>query len=53
MRSGSISVSPGMVISKGTKVGYMGMSGRATGVHLHFMIEFNGDNIDPKPKLGI
>jgi murein DD-endopeptidase MepM/ murein hydrolase activator NlpD len=52
MRQGSLTVSPGMVISKGTKVGIMGASGRVTGTHLHFMIDYNGVPINPGPYIG-
>ncbi len=51
LRPGSITVSPGMVVSKGTKIGYMGSSGRATGTHLHFMIDYNGRSINPATKI--
>jgi len=51
LRAGSIVVSPGMVVSKGTKLAFMGSSGRATGTHLHFMIDYNGRSINPATKI--
>lgn len=53
LRAGSIVVSPGMVVSKGTKIAYMGSSGRATGTHLHFMIDYNGRSINPATKISL
>ena len=39
----------GDVVTKGSKVGYMGTTGYSTGVHLHFQIDVNGTAIDSLP----
>lgn len=38
-------------VKAGDKLGYMGKTGRATGAHLHFGIQYEGKWIDPKPYL--
>ena len=43
----SISVSAGQSVSQGQVVGGVGMTGSATGVHLHFEIIYNGSYCDP------
>ena len=35
----------------GQQIGYMGKTGLATGKHLHFGIQYNGEWIDPEPYL--
>ncbi|MBS4189857.1 M23 family metallopeptidase [Bacillus sp. FJAT-49705] len=43
----SISVNPGQVVSKGSKIGVMGSTGNSTGVHLHFELYKNGSLQNP------
>lgn len=43
----------GQKISSGTPIGIMGMSGRATGRHLHLTIKENGKEIDPLKNINI
>jgi murein DD-endopeptidase MepM/ murein hydrolase activator NlpD len=43
----SISVSSGMKIAIGQKIGNMGSSGRSTGPHLHYEVHFRGKTYDP------
>ena len=43
----SISVKPGQVVEKGSKIGVMGSTGHSTGVHLHFEIYKNGSLVNP------
>jgi murein DD-endopeptidase MepM/ murein hydrolase activator NlpD len=38
---------PGMRISAGTPMGRMGMTGNATGVHLHYEVQVDGLLVDP------
>lgn len=46
----SVSCKTGQAVSKGTLIGYTGMTGRATGIHLHLGIVnlANGQYIDPE-----
>lgn len=39
LKSGSVCVSVGQSVKKGQKLGIMGATGQATGVHLHFQID--------------
>lgn len=41
----------GRRVRQGQVIGYMGESGRATGIHLHFMVERNGSFVNPLPYL--
>ena len=40
-------VSPGAVVNAGDVIGWIGMTGRTTGPHVHFEIRRNGDYQDP------
>jgi murein DD-endopeptidase MepM/ murein hydrolase activator NlpD len=44
-----IKVKQGQVIKKGTVVGNIGSTGRATGSHLHYEVRVNGKAINPEP----
>ena len=46
-------VREGQSVSRGQAIGYMGKTGCATGVHLHFQIEKNGSPVNPRPYIGI
>ena len=41
-------VSVGQWVKKGQIVGYEGNTGHATGAHLHWMVELNGDFVNPR-----
>ncbi|MEM9285330.1 MAG: M23 family metallopeptidase [Pseudomonadota bacterium] len=41
-----VDVRPGQVVNKGQVVGAVGMSGRATGPHLHWGLNWNGQPLD-------
>ncbi len=43
----SISVSEGQEVKAGEEVGKIGMTGRATGYHLHFEVRVDGETVDP------
>jgi murein DD-endopeptidase MepM/ murein hydrolase activator NlpD len=40
-------VTPGQQLLPGEKIGEVGMTGRATGPHLHWAISLNNSRIDP------
>ncbi len=51
LERGSLRVSPGDRVSRGTRLGWMGRTGRSTGEHLHFQMERDGVPVDPMPYL--
>ncbi len=46
-------VAKGDIIKAGTKIGKMGMTGRATGPHLHFEVYVDGEHLDPTKVKGL
>ena len=43
----SVQVKLGQKINKGQVIGYMGNSGSSTGIHLHYEVKYNNNNINP------
>jgi len=41
-------VEAGEVVAKGQRIGFSGMSGRATGPHLHWSVILNGALVNPE-----
>jgi murein DD-endopeptidase MepM/ murein hydrolase activator NlpD len=41
-------VDVGTWVNKGTVIGYEGSTGNSTGAHLHWMVELNGDFVNPR-----
>lgn len=44
----SLYVRSGTSVSQGTRIGRMGSTGRSTGTHVHFVLEYKGVPIDPR-----
>lgn len=44
----STAVQAGQAVSKGQRIGAAGMTGRATGPHLHWSVILNGEMVDPE-----
>lgn len=51
MQAGSLRVTPGQHIKRGTILGLVGDTGASTGNHLHFQLEFGGVPVNPMPWL--
>ena len=43
----SIAVVPGETITRGQVIGYVGLSGRSTGAHLHYEVRIHGTPVNP------
>jgi len=43
----SFTVAPGMRIKRGNLIGYVGVSGRTTGPHVHYEVRINGAPVNP------
>lgn len=43
----TVNVHVGQTVSRGTRIGSMGHSGKSTGPHLHFEVKYNGINLNP------
>jgi murein DD-endopeptidase MepM/ murein hydrolase activator NlpD len=48
---GEIDVRPGQAVTAGEQLGLVGMTGNATGPHLHFEVRIHGASVDPLPAL--
>ncbi|MFM2314701.1 MAG: hypothetical protein RLZZ04_3977 [Cyanobacteriota bacterium] len=46
-REGGIQLTLGQSIPAGARIGRIGMSGRTTGPHLHWVLKYNGGYVDP------
>ena len=44
---GEISVAEGQTVARGTVLGHVGATGRATGPHLHYEVRIDGEPVDP------
>ncbi|CAN5310724.1 hypothetical protein BH09ACT5_BH09ACT5_00610 [soil metagenome] len=51
MLEGSIAVSAGQTVARGTVLGLVGSTGESTGAHLHFSVIIDGTMVDPYPWL--
>ncbi|MEN2998291.1 MAG: M23 family metallopeptidase [Brevinematia bacterium] len=49
----AVYVSEGQYVRKGEVIGAIGMSGRATGYHLHYEVRIGTEFVDPRPYLAI
>ncbi|GAC1659264.1 MAG: hypothetical protein NVS9B15_21570 [Acidobacteriaceae bacterium] len=43
----AFAVTPGQTIHRGDTIGYVGMSGRSTGAHVHYEVRINGTAVNP------
>ena len=41
-------IAPGVRVRQGQIIAYVGMTGRATGPHLHYEVRVNGDQVNPE-----
>ncbi len=46
-RSGGIQIGQGQEVPVGARIGRVGMTGRTTGPHLHWVLRHNGSYVDP------
>ena len=45
--NGNLNFSPYAVADKGDKIGTVGNSGKSTGTHLHYEVEYKGEKVNP------
>lgn len=53
MHQSKMDVQPGQSVKKGDKIGEVGMTGRATGAHLHWGLRLLGARVDPAKLLAL
>jgi len=46
-RGGGIKIAQGQQIPSGIRIGRIGMTGRTTGPHLHWVLKYKGEYVDP------
>ena len=51
--AGSLMVKSGEKVYAGQPIARVGMTGYATGPHLHFEVRLNGNRVNPSPYLGL